>query len=111
LSPEAQQIARVLSSLPERMRDPAARLEVRGFLRACEAAGVDIIGVDRARALLATFEGEIGGDGKAMHVVSLPVTTPSATTPSARRTSTAEQLEAAPVERTHAAVTRTEAVT
>jgi hypothetical protein len=61
LSSEAQRIVGLLSKLPSRLADQNVRTEVRTYLLACDDVGVDPIGVERARAVLAAYEGIIGG--------------------------------------------------
>jgi len=61
LSPAAQRIVLLLSQLPRKLGEEPVRAEARGFLLACLDAGVDPVGVERARAVLAAYEGVLGG--------------------------------------------------
>jgi hypothetical protein len=61
LSSEAQRIVGLLSKLPSRLADQSVRTEVRTYLLACDDVGVDPIGIERARAVLAAYEGILGG--------------------------------------------------
>jgi len=62
LSPAAQRIVLLLSRLPKKLGDDEVRAEVREYLLACLDAGVDPVGVERARAVLAAYEGVLGGE-------------------------------------------------
>jgi hypothetical protein len=62
LSSEAQRVVGLLSKLPSRLADQQVRTEVREYLLACEEAGVDPLGIERARAVLAAYEGFLGGE-------------------------------------------------
>ncbi|HUJ55839.1 MAG TPA: hypothetical protein VLW49_07605 [Gaiellaceae bacterium] len=60
LSPQAQRVVLLLARLPARVADSDVRAETRAFLLACLDAGVDPGGVERARAVLAAYEGVLG---------------------------------------------------
>jgi len=62
LSPEAQGIVLLLSRLPAKLADDEVRAEVRAYLLACLDAGIDLVGVERARTVLAAYEGVLGGE-------------------------------------------------
>jgi hypothetical protein len=62
LSPAAQRVVGLLARLPSRLADQRVRTDVREFLAVCSEAGVDPVGVDRARQVLAAYEGVLGGD-------------------------------------------------
>jgi hypothetical protein len=62
LSPQARRIVKLLSQLPAKMNDPAARSEARGFLSAAREAGADMLGVERALVVLNAYEGVLGGE-------------------------------------------------
>lgn len=61
LAPAAQRIV-LLSRLPRKPGEDQVRAEVREYLLACLDAGVDPVGVERARAVLAAYEGVLGGE-------------------------------------------------
>jgi len=50
----------LLAKLPSSLAVREVRSEVRGYLVACADAGVDPAGVERARAVLAAYEGVLG---------------------------------------------------
>jgi hypothetical protein len=60
LSPGAQRAVGELAKLPPSLAVLEVRSEVRGYLIACADAGVDPVGVERARAVLAAYEGVLG---------------------------------------------------
>jgi hypothetical protein len=60
LSSAAQRSVGLLSKLPSSLADREIRSEVRSYLLACADAGVDPVGVERARAVLAAYEGVLG---------------------------------------------------
>lgn len=60
LSLDAQRTVGVLAKLPSSLAIREVRSEVRGYLLACADAGVDPVGVERARVVLAAYEGVLG---------------------------------------------------
>jgi len=62
LSPQAQRIVQLLARLPAKLTNGDVRAETRVFLLACLDAGVDPGGVERARAVLAAYEGTLGDE-------------------------------------------------
>lgn len=71
LSPSARRVVRLLAQLPGKMPDRDVRDEVRSFLTTCLECGVDPVGVERARAVLASYEGVLGGEsGEGVRVIA-----------------------------------------
>ena len=60
LSPEAQRVVALLSQLPSKLASGQVRSQVRDYLLVCGDAGLDPTGVERARAVLAAYEGVLG---------------------------------------------------